>query len=436
MRITESNVTMAAARSYSQSGRRSGSLKESTSFEDVRSSLSHSGFNTGGLDMYSRGGYGSQSRQDIFNNYTRFGGGTIGDIGAGVYKANSFQNSILRMLMGRFMQTAFGAGSTHRLITYEEHENTQFQAEGSAKTDDGRIIDFRIDISMSRSYMEYMNISAPSIQNVLCDPLIVNTGTSLANIRDQKFMFDIDSDGMEDEISMPGRGSGFLALDINEDGTINDGSELFGTKSGDGFSDLKQYDSDGNGWIDESDEIFSRLRIWCKGDDGEDILMNLKDADIGAIFLGSQSTEFTLNGTDGIRDGVLRSSGFFLKESGGVGTVQQVDMAINDPDAGNNKAADGSMTIRTINVNISAESRQSRSFKARERRREALAKKHAANLKIQKDTQRRHTEKKVSLKKFEEKLDMQRQVRRKKEKERLEDNILERLFEDRQNEIV
>ena len=295
---------------------------------------------------------------------------------------------------------------------------------------------FRIDISMSRSYMEYMNISAPSIQNVLCDPLIVNTGTSLANIRDQKFMFDIDSDGMEDEISMPGRGSGFLALDINEDGTINDGSELFGTKSGDGFSDLKQYDSDGNGWIDESDEIFSRLRIWCKGDDGEDILMNLKDADIGAIFLGSQSTEFTLNGTDGIRDGVLRSSGFFLKESGGVGTVQQIDMAINDPDAGNNEAADGSMTIRTINVHISAESRQSRSFKARERRREALAKKHAANLKIQKDTQRRHTEKKVSLKKFEEKLDMQRQARRRKEKERLEDNILERLFEDRQNEIV
>ena len=111
-------------------------------------------------------------------------------------------------------------------------------------------------------------------------------------------------------------------------------------------------------------------------------------------------------------------------------------MAINDPDAGNNEAADGSMTIRTINVNISAESRQSRSFKARERRREALAKKHAANLKIQKDTQRRHTEKKVSLKKFEEKLDMQRQARRRKEKERLEDNILERLFEDRQNEIV
>jgi hypothetical protein len=140
-------------------------------------------------------------------------------------------------------------------------------------------------------------------------------------------MFDIDCDGTEDRISMPGRGSGFLALDKNGDGIINGGSELFGAKSGDGFADLRKYDSDGNGWIDENDAVFNKLKVWCKGIGGEDILMDLKEADVGAIFLGSVATEFTLGGRDGIRDGVIRSTGFFLKESGGIGTVQHVDLA-------------------------------------------------------------------------------------------------------------
>ena len=105
-------------------------------------------------------------------------------------------------------------------MTYEEYEETQFHADGRAKTDDGRTIDFSIDIMMSRSYMEYMNVQIPSVQNALCDPLVVNIGMSTANIRDQKFRFDIDADGTEDDISMPGKGSGFLALDINGDGII------------------------------------------------------------------------------------------------------------------------------------------------------------------------------------------------------------------------
>lgn len=79
-------------------------------------------------------------------------------------------------------------------------------------------------------------------------------------------MFDLDCDGKEEEISSLGKGSGFLALDKNGDGIINDGTELFGTKSGDGFADLAEYDEDGNGWIDEDDGIFSQLRIWTKNE--------------------------------------------------------------------------------------------------------------------------------------------------------------------------
>ena len=66
----------------------------------------------------------------------------------------------------------------------------------------------------------------------------------MAEVSDQTFYFDLDADGKEEEISVL-NGSGYLALDKNGDGTINDGSELFGTRNGDGFADLAQYDEDG-----------------------------------------------------------------------------------------------------------------------------------------------------------------------------------------------
>mgnify|MGYP000465316364 CR=1 FL=1 len=60
-------------------------------------------------------------------------------------------------------------------------------------------------------------------------------------------------------------GSGYLALNKNGDGVINDGSELFGTASGDGFYDLSMYDEDGNGWIDENDHAYILANIVAIG---------------------------------------------------------------------------------------------------------------------------------------------------------------------------
>lgn len=83
---------------------------------------------------------------------------------------------------------------------------------------------------------------------------------------------DLDADGMEDQISFVLPGSGFLALDLNGDGRINDGRELFGPETGDGFAELARYDEDGNQWIDENDPVFERLRIWTKDAEGRDVL--------------------------------------------------------------------------------------------------------------------------------------------------------------------
>ncbi len=211
-------------------------------------------------------------------------------------------------------------------MVHMEEEQTTFSGMGTAITEDGRSIDFNLDFSMSRRFCEYAGMSMVRNANLI-DPLVINVGNDITSISDQHFYFDLDSDGKEEKISSLAPGSGFLVLDKNGDGKINNGSELFGTKSGNGFKDLSVYDRDKNGWIDENDAIYEALRIWIRDEDGTDHLLSLKEADVGAIYLGSAPTEFTHQNSDFLVSGMLRSTGMFLKESGGVGTVQQVDMA-------------------------------------------------------------------------------------------------------------
>ncbi len=211
---------------------------------------------------------------------------------------------------------------------FAETEHTAYEAKGVAKTADGREISFGVTVEMSRGFCQrYETLTQETL--TLCDPLVINLDSNTASVSDMKFLFDLDADGEEEEMSFAGKGSGFIALDKNGDGKINDGSELFGTKSGDGFADLAAYDEDGNGWIDEADSIYKDLRVWTKDENGNDILMDLKSADVGALYLGNASTEFSLNEMETNKtNGVIRSTGVYLKESGGVGTMQHVDLAV------------------------------------------------------------------------------------------------------------
>lgn len=208
-----------------------------------------------------------------------------------------------------------------------ETEDTVFSTVGKVTTADGRKIDFDMSLTMSRSYEKTSSMSVEVTTAELADPLVINFGTGSTELRDQTFRFDIDADGEVDNISMLGAACGFLAYDKNDDGKINDGSELFGAKSGNGFADLAIYDVDGNGWIDENDPIFDKLKIWSKDEDGRDVLVGLGVRGIGAIFLGNAPTEFSINDSNNQTLGVIRSSGVFLREDGSAGSVQQVDLA-------------------------------------------------------------------------------------------------------------
>ena len=356
MRIANSNVAMASRRDYVENSRRTGgqsvgtmaakgmgmTQQTKTSWLDTLSLSGNTGSGALGSGTYGR----NAALQETF--------GASGSSMAALADPVTLRDPLLSLLLGRFSMAGMnlngertaitangglpeisftGGGMTVSELSYYEQESTSFSALGQAVTEDGRQINFNIDVQMSRSFAMYTQTQIPLLQNAFTDPLVINVGSDVAHISDQKFTFDLDADGTEEEISMPTRGSAFLALDLNEDGVINDGSELFGTKSGDGFADLAQYDSDGNGWIDENDEVFQRLRIWYKNDRGEDELVSLKDADVGAIFLGEQGTDFSLTGSDGMTNAKIRSTGIFLREStGAAGTVQHVDLATGAAD--------------------------------------------------------------------------------------------------------
>ncbi len=222
---------------------------------------------------------------------------------------------------------------------FEESEQTSFHASGMVQTADGRQIPLQLNVGMSRSFSAYYQENFAFVQERMRDPLVINLDGNVAKLSDQTFFFDLDGDGEKEEISRLEKGSGYLALDKNGDGVINDGSELFGTKSGDGFRDLAAYDSDGNGWIDENDEIWEKLLIWTRDEDGKEICHKLSEKGVGAIYTGNVNTDFSLNGADNAANGRIRRTGLFLYENGMAGTVQHVDVAERENGVGHFEAA-------------------------------------------------------------------------------------------------
>lgn len=208
-----------------------------------------------------------------------------------------------------------------------EIQALNFSMSASVQAED-REIEVSLNVNLSRSFVQKTTLSIESLKNQsLVDPLIINLDGAMPSLSSKKFEFDLDSDGSSDQISKLESGNGFLALDKNSNGKIDNGVELFGTKSGDGFADLSKYDSDENGWIDENDAIFDKLRIWQKSE-GKDRLVGLGEVGIGAIFLGSTQTNFSLKSETNELLGEIQKSGFALFENGAATLISHIDLAI------------------------------------------------------------------------------------------------------------
>jgi len=129
------------------------------------------------------------------------------------------------------------------------------------------------------------------------DPLVVdleNDDFDMANI-DNGVHFDLDGDRLKEKTTWTSNKDGFLSIDLNDNGKIDNGAELFGdtfmlsdgkyAKSA--IEALASLDKNRDGVIDAKDEVYSKLRIW-KDENGNGIsedgeLKSLADYNISSI---------------------------------------------------------------------------------------------------------------------------------------------------------
>jgi len=215
----------------------------------------------------------------------------------------------------------------HRHEKITRSERTEFSAAGVVNTADGRQISLNLHSSMSRQETSETESSGSVQVTKLKDPLVVNLDGNGVRLGGDRFAFDLDGKGRQEEVPVLAPGSGFLVLDANGNDRADSGLELFGAQSGNGFADLAAWDDDRNRWIDENDSVFGKLRIWRGGKDAP-ALETLAQSGIGAFYLGSAATEFSLTGKGERLLGQVRASGVFLKEDGTPGILQQIDLAV------------------------------------------------------------------------------------------------------------
>ena len=148
------------------------------------------------------------------------------------------------------------------------------------------------------------------------DPIIIDltgTGYQLTSIR-MGVSFDFLGNGKPAQMSWTAGNwkGGFLALDRNGNGRIDDGTELFGNvtpqlapstgQTRNGFRALAVYDQpehggNGDGWIDKNDAIYASLLVWVDtnhngvSEPGE--LLSLQKAGIQRISLNYNLSQWT-----------------------------------------------------------------------------------------------------------------------------------------------
>ena len=146
--------------------------------------------------------------------------------------------------------------------------------------------------------------SAATVAQPPRDPLVIDLGTpgiALTTIDDGVY-FDLDKNGFAEKTAWIGTEDGFLVLDRNGNGKIDDGGELFSDQvemsdhslSKSGFAALSELDENGDGVIDSKDSQFANLQVWVDANhDGnsENELHSLEELGITSISLNHIQTD-------------------------------------------------------------------------------------------------------------------------------------------------
>ncbi len=238
-------------------------------------------------------------------------------------KTQRLQVRVHRPAAGSGLQ---GTGAGFQLdYLHEElrYERSAVSFSGQVQTADGRTHAFSLDMQW-----EHLQISrqALSLSADVIDPLIVDLDGQGIRFNGQiRLPFDLSIDGRQEQIPLLEAGSAYLALDRNGNGVIDDGSELFGPSTGNGFAELARYDDDSNGWIDAGDAVWSQLWLWRPAVNGVE-MQPLAGSGIAAIGLQSISTPFTLRDDAGTGIADIAATSVALSATGQAHGVHHVDL--------------------------------------------------------------------------------------------------------------
>jgi len=188
---------------------------------------------------------------------------------------------------------------------------------------------------------------AGTIPPLRSDPLILdldNDGLETIGISAvNPILFDHNGDGVKTATGWIRSDDGFLVLDRNGNGTIDDGGELFGDstplaaggKARDGFDALAQEDTNADGRVSAADAHFGQLRLWRDfNQDGisqSSELFTLAQAGIAALLVAKTENAIVLSNGNQLADlgGFIRTDG----RGGTLGAAEQladIDLA-SDP---------------------------------------------------------------------------------------------------------
>jgi Ca2+-binding RTX toxin-like protein len=166
-------------------------------------------------------------------------------------------------------------------------------------------------------------------------PLVLDLdgdGIELKGRTGSKARFDMDGNGGSDDSGWIGRGDGFLVVDLNGNGLVDDAAELslLSLKAGakNSFEALAALDSDRNGRIDAGDARFGELRVWADRngngvtDAGE--LATMAEHGIASVGLSIQAPQ---QQPVKLGENAVIATGTFTRADGSTGTVADAALA-------------------------------------------------------------------------------------------------------------
>lgn len=187
----------------------------------------------------------------------------------------------------------------------------------------------RLSLSLDLSkYYQHTEISSfQTTAGALIDPLVVQFGDKpIGEIKDS-VSFNVNQDGVLDELPMFTGDVGYLVYDQNNNGKADNGTELFGPKTNNGFTELAEFDENNDGFIDQSDGIYSSLYIWQQRGNNQ-VWLTMEEAGVAAIHLNPVNTQYNFYDENHEVQARVSKTGFVISDDNTAKAAHQIDLRL------------------------------------------------------------------------------------------------------------